>query len=173
MKIILIGFMGSGKSTLGKLLAQKLKVPLHDTDQILLEVSKRKSIPEIFEKEGETAFREYEIAACRSLRNNQNCVISTGGGIVVNKINLDYLKEQNGRIIFLKTSWKTVLKRVGNSKVRPLMKDKHAAKKLYDFRQNLYEYYADTMIDTNDISPAEIVNEIITKLNYSREVRGH
>lgn len=160
MKIILIGFMGAGKTTIGKILAKKLKMDLIEMDELVLKKSKRKTINEIFALDGERRFRELEIEVGRELKNVDEVVISTGGGVVMNKIILDYLKEGNGQIIFLKTSFAEIVKRLKNTSDRPLFKDKNKAKKLFDLRRRLYEEYSDYIVETDNKNPQLIVKEI-------------
>lgn len=162
MKFILIGFMGAGKSTVAKLLAKKLNYSLIEMDEIVLKKSKRKSINEIFQKDGELYFRELEIAVAKDLKDKDKVVISTGGGVVINKIILDYLKK-GGKTIYLKTSFSEILKRLKNCQGRPLFKDKKLAKKLFNFRKYLYQEYADLIVETDKKSVEEIIYEIISK----------
>jgi len=161
MKIILIGFMGSGKTTVANILAKKLNLEVIEIDQLILKKS-GKSINQIFSEDGEMRFRELEIKMAKSLAKKDKCIISTGGGVVINKINIDYLKE-NGKIIFLKTSLSEVKKRLKNDKVRPLFKNKKFIKKMFDFRQALYEEYADLIISTDGKSVEKITYEIISQ----------
>lgn len=163
MKIILIGFMGSGKTTVAKALAEKLNLEVIEMDDLIVERSGRKTINEIFEKDGEICFRELEIEICKELKNKDNIIVSTGGGVVMNKINIDFLKE-NGRVIFLKTPLKTIKKRLKNSKDRPLFQNKKNVKKIFNFRQKLYEEYGDLIIDTNSKTIDEIVINLINLL---------
>lgn len=162
MKIILIGFMGAGKTTIAKLLAQKLNIEFIDMDDLVIQKSGRSSGKEIFEKDGELFFRELEIEVARDLQQKQNVVLSTGGGVVMNKIILDYLG-QDGIIIFLKTSYEETKKRVVESD-RPLFQDVISAKKLYDFRLPLYEHYANAIVETDNKTKDAVVDEIIKHL---------
>lgn len=164
MKIILIGFMGAGKTAISKLLAAKLHLQRREMDDLITEKSGRKSNWEIFDKDGELVFRELEIAVAKDLRSEQNIVISTGGGVILNKINIDYLRK-DGIIIFLKNAFETSEKRLPEGKRPPLFRDIRQAKKLYDFRQPLYNFYADIVIETDTKTPEEVVEEIISKLN--------
>lgn len=154
--------MGSGKTTVAKLLAKKLHWALIEMDDLTLKSSKRKSIAQIFALDGEIRFRELEIATAKRLGKKKQAVISTGGGVVTNKIILDYLNK-NGKTIFLKTSFATVAKRLKGDTQRPLFKNILEAKKLFCFREALYEKYANHIINTDKKTPEEIVNTI---LNY-------
>ena len=140
--------MGAGKTTVAKLLAEKLKLEFIDTDALVIKKSGRSTGKEIFEKDGELAFRELEIAVAKELKNKKNVILATGGGIVMNKIILDYLG-QDALIIFLKTSFDESKNRVVES-LRPLFRDVAKAKELYDFRLPLYEHYANIIIETDN-----------------------
>ena len=165
MNIILIGFMGAGKSTIAKKLAEKLSFKNIDMDKIIVEKSGRKSAAEIFEKDGELAFREYEILVANELKDEQNFVISTGGGIVMNKVNIDYLKK-NGVIVFLQNTFETSKKRINKHNPPPLFKDLNQAQQLYDLRLPLYTFYADVVIETDDITLQEVTDKIISKIKH-------
>ncbi len=163
MNIILIGFMGSGKSSISRLLSQKLSKTLIDMDDEVVKLSGRKNIKEIFEHDGEVKFRELEVEVAKNLRETNNSVIATGGGVVVNRIIIDYLK-QSGVIIYFKTSFETIKKRLGNPKDRPLFNDFILAKKLYDFRQPLYQEYAELIVDTDHKNKDQIAEEILKQI---------
>jgi shikimate kinase len=165
MNIILIGFMGAGKTSLAKILAKKLDFKAIDMDTFIVEKSGRKSDIEIFEKDGELAFREYEILVSNEIKDEQNCVITTGGGIVMNQVNIDYLKK-NGKVVFLKNSFETSHKRVSEHKPRPLFKDPKKAKALFDLRLPLYTYYADVIVETDEKYLDEVADEVIKALKH-------
>jgi shikimate kinase len=165
MNIILIGFMGAGKTSLAKILAKKLDFNVIDMDMLINEKSGRKSNSEIFEKDGELAFREYEILVANDLKDEQNCVITTGGGIVMNMVNIDYLKK-NGKVVFLKNTFETSQKRISNHASRPLFKDPKQAKVLYDLRLPLYTYYADVIIETDGKDLDEAANDVIKAIKH-------
>lgn len=163
MNIILIGFMGAGKTSLAKLIAEKLNFTAVDMDKIIIERSGRKSGTEIFEKDGELAFREYEILVTNEIKDGQNKVIATGGGIVMNQVNMFYLKK-NGIVVFLKNSFETSKKRISKENPPPLFRDKEYAKHLYDLRLPLYTYYADVIVETDDKPKNQVADEIIKKI---------
>jgi len=163
MKISLIGFMGSGKTSVAKILSKKLELKNIEMDDLVLKKSKRKNISEIFAKDGEVRFREIEIEAAKDLRILRNVIVSAGGGVVMNKLNIDYLRE-NGEIIFLKTSFETIRKRLKNDISRPLFKNIGVAKKLFLFREGLYKEYADLIINTDNLSIEEVANSLIKLL---------
>lgn len=163
MNIILIGFMGAGKSSVAQILSEKLHLQLIELDEIVLKKSGRKSINEIFARDGETAFRELEIEAAKSLQSLDNLIISSGGGIVHNKLILDYLKK-DGTVIFLETPLTQIEKRLVGDKTRPLFQDKKKTKKLFNFRKKLYEEYADIIVSTGNKTQTEVAGEIIKLL---------
>lgn len=154
--------MGSGKTTIAKLLAKKLNMERIDMDEMIIKKSNRKSDKEIFEKDGEIAFREIEITVAKELRDKDNVIIATGGGVVMNKIILDYLRE-NSTVIFLKNAFETAHKRISKNPP-PLFRDTEKAKALYALRLPLYEYYANMIIETDNRTPEEVVEEVIKYL---------
>lgn len=162
MKITLIGFMGAGKTSVAKLLAEKLSLERIDMDQQIIQKSGRKSDQEIFEKDGELVFRELEMSVAKSLMNKNDVIIAAGGGLVMNKINVDYLKH-DGIIIYLKNSFATSRERIKHNPP-PLFKNEQKAKELYDIRLPLYTYYADGIIETDNKTVEEISEEIIEKI---------
>lgn len=155
--------MGAGKTSVGKVLSKKIKIPLVEMDDIVLKESGRKTVKEIFENDGEKHFRALEFKVCQSLRNQNNLIISTGGGVISDRRNIENLKN-NGLIFYLKTSFATINKRLRNDKARPLFKDKTAARKLFDSRQNLYEKFTNEVIKTDNKTISEVVNCLINLL---------
>jgi shikimate kinase len=125
MKIILIGFMGAGKTSVGKVLSEKIKIPLIEMDEIILKFSGRKTIKEIFANDGEKHFRILESKVCQGLKNKDDLIISTGGGVIGDKKNIENLKN-NGLVFYLKTSFLTINKRLANDNGRPLFTNKTA-----------------------------------------------
>lgn len=122
MKIFLIGFMGSGKTTVGKKLSNKLGFQFIDLDEHI-EKSYGKSVPEIFEMEGEEKFRTLETVALKEVVQFENTVIATGGGTPCFNRNMDIINK-NGTSVYLKMSVDTLTNRLINAKsVRPLIKD--------------------------------------------------
>src|SRR5690554_180913 len=118
--IVLIGFMGTGKSTIGKRLAEKLNMKYIDIDQYI-EDKHGMSISDIFSNKGEPYFRELEKEAAKELSNLTGTVIATGGGIVLNTENIENLR-RNGIIICLKADVDTILRNTSSSHNRPLLK---------------------------------------------------
>ena len=164
--IYLIGLMGSGKTTLGKILSKKLDKNFYDSDHVI-EEKLGVDVPMIFEYEGEAGFREREKDSLKELVSKQNIVVGTGGGIILSKYNRDLLSD-NGIVIYLKSNQKDLIKRMKNDKTRPLLKDGNIdeiIKKLCKEREPLYEDIADFVIMTKNKRIHEVVNEIIKIIN--------
>lgn len=154
--VVLIGLMGSGKSTVGRMVASKLGFQFVDTDHMIADAARR-SIPHIFEHEGEEAFRARESAALRSLLNRDHCVIATGGGIVTQERNHPLLRHL-GFIVWLEADVATLHRRTAGGHDRPLLKDgdpKAKLQRLLDARLPLYKQLADLRIATDELSQNE------------------
>ncbi len=160
MKIILVGFMGSGKSSVAKALSKLLKLSLLEMDELVYQKTGTKTMHEVFAKGGELLLRETEVAIAKEYALADNIVISTGGGVGLNKIALDYLKQQNGKIFFLKANFQVLADRLAGDASRPLFNDIAEAKSLYDHRQPLYLKYADQVVEAENKSVDEIAQEI-------------
>jgi shikimate kinase len=163
--IALIGFMGTGKSTIGKILAAKLNKRFVEIDE-LIEQKAGKTINTIFQQDGEIVFREMEIAAIKQVSLQDDQIIACGGGVVLNTINIDRLK-QNSFLIYLTASPDEILKRTSKNSSRPLLNtiDKtFRIKELLKFRNPLYEKAADITINTTKLNIEAVVQIIIQKL---------
>jgi len=159
--LVLLGMMGVGKSTLGKIVAQKLNLEFIDTDAKIEEKCLMK-IPTIFKKKGEKFFRlEEEKEVLESLKKN-NCVIALGGGAFINKtVRNNILK--NAVSIWLDSDLKILSKRTKWNKKRPLLDKENneiTINKLYEERKNIYKM-ANYRINCTDLNKKNIVNEII------------
>jgi shikimate kinase len=161
--IVLIGFMGSGKTVVAKKLSKILKRQIIDTDKII-EQKKKIKIKKIFKLYGENYFRELETKAVKFVSNKKNKIISTGGGVVIRPENVKNLKK-NGVIVYLKNKFETSYKRLKNKKDRPLFNIKNLKKtrKLFNSRLKLYKNAADIIIETDNKKIDEVANEIIRK----------
>jgi len=162
INIYLIGMMGSGKSTVGEILAKKLGKQCIDLDK---EIEKRvgESIEYIFENEGELKFRYYETI---ELKKISNAVVACGGGIILSNENLNFMK-RNGQIIYLRATINELEKRLINSKNRPLLKNGDLRESLEWFlaeRKKKYEVIAGISILTDDLTPLEVSSAIFRKL---------
>lgn len=161
--IVLIGFMGSGKTTIGKVLEEKINLPFADTDK-LIEIEEKCKISNIFSDKGEEYFRMLETAILKKLTaTNGRVIISTGGGIVINPENIALLK-QLGKVFYLRIKPETVIKRLEGDKTRPLLagEDKLIkVNKLMETRKKLYEEAANIIIDVDFLSVEEIIKKIL------------
>ncbi len=141
--------MGSGKSTVGRILAKELDTYFLDTD-VLIESFENRKITEIFEKEGEEAFRKMEKRCFEWIKQNvQNTIISVGGGFPV------YIPEikEAGRVIYLKVGFDEIVKRMNKDEIkkRPLFQDIQKAKELFEKRDKIYSSLADIVIENRDV----------------------
>lgn len=165
--IALIGFMGAGKTTVGRLLAEKLDKKPVELDS-LIEKRVGKSIPDIFHEDGEAAFRQLEIEVVSEVAGGENQVIACGGGLVLNSINIECLKE-GAILVWLDASSEVILQRIlDDSSVRPLLENSNdkekAIRKLMRFRKPLYEKAADIKIDTSELDIEAVVEQIADRL---------
>ncbi|PKM96165.1 MAG: shikimate kinase [Firmicutes bacterium HGW-Firmicutes-1] len=163
--VILIGFMGSGKSTIGKILAQRLEVNWMDMD-IEIEKGEGTSIQEIFELKGEEYFRQLETEYLKNLLNKESSIISTGGGIVLREENRILLKEI-GTVVFLHTDSTQIIQNLKDDTKRPLLKGDNVEEKivkLLDERESSYLNAANIIIQTTGKSIDNVVDEIISLL---------
>lgn len=160
--IVLIGFMGTGKSTVGKRLAQSLAWDFVDTDWEIGEVTSL-SVTEIFRRHGETRFRSEERLVVQRLSQQEKIVIATGGGTVLNPLNWEALA-RNGIVVGLHASLETILGRIGHKNDRPLLKaTKEEIEKLWSKRQECYAQ-AEFTVDTSEKDVDEVVSEILARL---------
>ena len=164
--IALIGFMATGKSTVGKALKEYLgkDYKFIETDQLIIEMA-GKAIPKIFSENGETKFREYEIEACRKVANLKKAVISCGGGIVLNKANIENLKK-TCHIVLLTASPKEIYNRImeEGKETRPVIDKNDPMKEIESAlkqRELFYNLSAEIIINTTDKTIDEIIGEII------------
>jgi shikimate kinase len=165
--IALIGFMGTGKTTIAKAVAKKLgKTPVEM--DVLIEQRAGKSVAEIFKDDGEITFRQLEIDVTRDIAEKDNQVIACGGGIVLNRINIDRLK-MKAVVVLLTVSFDVIEKRVcAGTGIRPLLagsRDKaQTIRELMEFRQPFYERAADITIDSSSIGIEATADLIIDRV---------
>ena len=152
--VVLIGFMGTGKSSIGKAIGRSMNRPVIDIDQVIEEKEKRK-IRDIFEKDGETYFRQKEKEAIGEVCQRTGVVITTGGGAVLNPENMDCLK-QNGLVVALSAKPETIYGRVKESHHRPLLKGENMLQNISELLEKRKPYYekADFRFDTDGRSAA-------------------
>ena len=159
--IVLVGFMGSGKTTVGKLIAEQTGMPLLDMDSIIAERA-GKSINEIFADEGETHFRALERSLVQELAATEGNIISTGGGIVLNPDNIrDF--EKTGLVVCLLVDAESVLDRVRHDSSRPLLAGDKESRilQLLESRRNLYASITHRIDTSGRPSPGPTAQEII------------
>lgn len=164
MKIILIGFMGVGKTSVGKQLAKKLNFNFIDTDYEIERLT-NKSIPDIFEQYGENYFRKLENSILEKFVKNEDIVMATGGGIITTKENYNILKNEEN-VIFLDGSVETIINHVQNERnQRPLLKEsENLSKKIEELLSTRYEKYievSDILIDINGKNIDEVISQIL------------
>lgn len=145
MNIVLCGFMGAGKTVVGKELAKIMGRKFNDTDE-MIEAETGISIPAIFAARGEDYFRELEFEICKKAAELKNAVISTGGGAMTFQRNVEAIKK-GSKVVFLDASFDVICDRVGDGASRPLFKNRENAKKLYDERREKYLEAADFIVN--------------------------
>ena len=159
--IFLIGLMGSGKTTIGKLLSKRLDKLFFDSDQVIEERLGVK-VPLIFEYEGEKGFRERESNVLKDLVAKKNIILATGGGVILSSKNRELLSSK-GVVIYLKADYEDLAERMENDKSRPLLQGKEiipTLKKLFITRDPLYTSIADYEVNTKNKKAYQIEKEI-------------
>ncbi|HEX5344138.1 MAG TPA: bifunctional shikimate kinase/3-dehydroquinate synthase AroKB [Duganella sp.] len=163
--VFLVGLMGAGKTTIGRILARKLGLKFVDSDHEI-EARTGASIPWIFEIEGEASFRRREADVIRELTGQSGLVLATGGGAILNADNRAFLKAR-GTVIYLRASVHSILQRTAHDKNRPLLQTADPRKKLEELmqvRDPLYMEIADLVIDTGRPNVQSMVQTILTQL---------
>lgn len=161
--IILIGFMGCGKTSVGTRLSQRLSYSFLDTDEQIA-IKEKKSISSLFAEKGEAYFREIETRTVRELlETTEKTVISTGGGLPLKEVN-GKLLQQLGFVVYLDVAKETVMERLARDTTRPLLDGPDKEKKveeLLSFRRPIYEYTAHITVNTNQRDFDDIIDDII------------
>lgn len=163
--IVLIGFMGAGKTTISDYLSMMFDMKLVEMDQEIAE-REQMSIPDIFATYGEEYFRNLETNLLKELQTGKNCIISCGGGVALREENVVEMKK-NGRVVLLTASPETIYDRVKDSNDRPLLKDNNNVEFIADLmekRREKYEAAADVVIQTDGKTILQISEELITRL---------
>lgn len=172
--IVLIGMMGSGKSTIAHLLSEDAPFAFVDTDE-LIENATRKTVQELFSAMGESAFRILETEVLETVCRPGGRVIATGGGIVLKEENMSLLKD-HGFVVYLKVNVDHLADRLAKETAnRPLLSAfaenfdglKEKLNKLMDERGGLYERYADLIVENSESTPKELVELILRSYNNS------
>ena len=143
--IVLCGFMGSGKTVVGRELAKIMGAKFVDTDE-LIEKEQGVAIKAIFAAHGEDYFRDLEYEMCKKVAQMKGAVVSTGGGAMTFARNVEAIK-QGSKVVFLDASFDLICDRIGNSTTRPLFQDREKAKRLYDERKDKYLAAADYVVN--------------------------
>jgi len=163
--ISLIGFMGSGKTTAGRLLADRMGYLFLDLDE-LIEISEQRKINDIFRESGEDYFRDIESKIVKKIAYNKTCVFACGGGAVLRGENTKIISK-NCFVVYLKISPLEAIRRLSRSTDRPLLPDNKRDErihKLIDTRDKLYSGYADIIINNEKVSPEDTVEKIIASM---------
>lgn len=167
--IILIGFMGSGKTTFGKWIAREHGMSFLDTDEYI-EKQQNKRIKDIFRDSGEEAFRDMETAAVKKLTDSvENTVISVGGGLPVRDVNRKLLKEL-GCVVYLETSVEELMKRLKKDSSRPLLAGgdlRERIESLMVAREDLYKEAADMIVVTDKADFSNMYGKIVAAVNMN------
>ena len=163
MNIFIVGPMGSGKSTVGKIISDEMFLSFFDTDE---EIESRTgaSIDWIFDLEGEDGFRKRESDILNEMVEKNSIVLPTGGGIILSDNNRELLSSR-GTVFYLSTPILTQVERTAKDKDRPLLKDgdpEEILTKLHNEREALYEMVSDYVVDTENKSSKEVASEIIS-----------
>lgn len=167
--IVLIGFMGTGKSTIARELAKTRQMNIVEMDEEIVR-RRGKSIADIFEEEGEEYFRDLETALLKELQTKENQVISCGGGAVLREENVRVMKK-NGCVVLLTALPQTIYERVKNNTDRPILQGNMNVEyiaSLMEKRREKYEKAADIVIATDGKNVSQICEEMLQKLAESR-----
>lgn len=170
--IYLVGFMGTGKTSVGSQLAKKTNRQFMDLDE-LIELRERRTIPDIFASEGEPYFRRVEKRALKEVSSQEKFVVACGGGIVIDHENIKIMKE-TGVIICLTATAEAILKRTSGYAHRPLLNVKDPKKQIELLLKLRAPYYAraDKTIDTSRISVEEVVKKILKSTSIKPKVKN-
>jgi shikimate kinase len=166
--IALCGFMGTGKSSVGRLVAEQLHFAFLDTDTVI-EARAGKSIAQIFAEQGEAAFRELEHKIVKELAMRDGTVISTGGGLVVNPENMASLK-QHAYVVCLWAGAEAIYARVKSQNHRPLLQDSDPLEKIRSLLKERAPFYkqADVLLNTEIRSPREVAQQVLHQFRVAR-----
>ena len=165
MKIYLVGFMGSGKTTVGRELAARIDAPFFDLDE-LVETAEKLSIREVFQQFGEPYFRKRERDILRSTKHLDAAVIATGGGTFTFDENIQFIQSE-GMSVYLSASYALLRSRIGSKDDRPLFRDDLSTHELFANRIRYYRM-ADLTIEIRDEeTPAEIAERLLLELPKS------
>jgi shikimate kinase len=170
--VALVGFMGTGKTTVGRALAELLEFKFVDTDE-LIEARTHKRISDIFEQDGEPAFRELEAQVVEELARGRGQMISTGGGLPTTQSNLDSLKS-HALVVCLWASAEKVFERVKHQSHRPLLNTPDPLKSIRELLEQRTPYYkqADVLVGTEGRPVREVAQQVATQFHMARNARS-
>jgi shikimate kinase len=164
-RVLLIGMMGSGKTTIGRGVAGRLGWPHFDSDE-QIERNTGRTVPEILESDGEPAFRaEEKKALAQAVTSDGPAVVSVAGGAVLDPDNRKRLRA-GGTVVWLRAEVATLVERVGDGAGRPLLAGDVAGnlRRLYDQRRPIYQELADVIVDVDGLSSDEVVGRVVGAL---------
>ena len=162
-RISLTGMMGSGKTSIGKILAKKISLPFYDSDNDIEDKLNIK-ISEIFEKYGESWFREQEEKICNDILKKEKFVLALGGGAITNKLIRDNIAK-NSLLVYLKTDENILFERLKNDKSRPLLKGSNLNKQISNILRDREKFYSKSnIVIENNVNDIETVAEEIMSL---------
>ena len=169
LNLALVGFMGTGKSSVGRLAAEQLRFAFIDTDE-WIENEVGLSIPQIFAQQGEPAFRQYERDALKGLSTQRDTIIATGGGLVADPSNMASLKS-HALVICLWASPETILERVSTQSHRPLLQTPDPPARIRELLEQRAPAYrqADVLIHTGLRSAKEAVHQVLHQFHLARK----
>ena len=168
--VILVGFMGTGKSTVGKLVARTLGFRFVDTDEMIVRKA-GKRIPAIFEEVGEEGFRRIESGVLEDLVHEDGLVVSTGGGIVCGPGNIERM-HQFGRVVWLTASEETIWRRVSRNRSRPLLDNENPREtihRLLEARREMYEKASHLTVGTDDLTAHEVAFGVVESVRLGSD----
>ena len=161
--VVLVGLMGAGKSTVGRLLADRLHRPLFDSDQ-MIEARTGRTVREIFASDGEPAFRSFEAEALSdALASTTPSIVAAAGGVVLSEDNRRLLRDANARVVWLRADPELLVERVQSAGHRPLLDDDPPAvlRRMAETREPLYREVADLIITVDGRSPYDVVEAVL------------
>lgn len=161
--IVLIGYMGSGKSTVARIISEKTDYEKYDTDEEI--VKAYGPITDIFSMYGEKRFREIETEILIEALKSEKRIIATGGGVVVSEKNREILKESKATVVFLSSDLEFLWSRIKNSKKRPLASNKEEFFKRFEARKEIYPLACDIEVNLAGRTSEEVANELMEILD--------
>ncbi len=167
MNIVLIGYRGTGKSTVAAILGQRLGRKVISTDEEIVKDAKQ-SIPQLIEQFGWDHFRKLETEVCQKLNGQENLVIDTGGGLILKEENVKILKA-NGKVAWLTAEVSTIASRISGNTQRPSLSGTKSfveeIEEILEIRRPHYQAAADHVIPTDQISPEQIADAILSRIS--------